>query len=274
MLSDKRVADLLNAFASSDPTPGGGSAAALSGALGASLLAMVAGLPKTKNNTAEERAALDAARERLLQLQSTLLSLVDRDADAYDRVVAAYKLPKATDEEKEARKQAVQAALKYATEVPIETFSACGDAIESGRVVAHAGNPSASSDIAVGVQTLMTAISGALMNVQTNLGSVKDDDFVRETVATIRRRLEGSSTAMHDIMSSPAFVELHKQAAQLLGSAHPHGAEVTPEMRARGAVMVLGQLDAADARRALAALAESENAYMAKAEREALDKID
>ncbi len=124
MLAKKSLSDVLDAFSSSDPTPGGGSAAALAGALGASLLAMVAGLPKTRSNTPEERAALDAARAKILELRARLIDLIDRDAAAYDTVVAAYRLPKGTDEEKAARKSAIQAALQLATSVPLETC--CG----------------------------------------------------------------------------------------------------------------------------------------------------
>src|SRR5437868_3782865 len=103
MLTSRTVTDLLDAFASPDPTPGGGSAAALAGAIGASLLAMVAAMPKTKTGT-EARAALDAAHVRLMEARKTLTELVDRDSAAYDLVVTAYRKPKATDEEKAARK--------------------------------------------------------------------------------------------------------------------------------------------------------------------------
>ena len=97
MLTTRSVTDLLDAFSTPDPTPGGGSAAALAGALGASLLAMVAGLPKTRTNSPEERSTLDTTRRRLLALRTQLAELVDRDAAAYDLVVTAYKQPKTTD---------------------------------------------------------------------------------------------------------------------------------------------------------------------------------
>jgi formiminotetrahydrofolate cyclodeaminase len=220
MLHDRPLPDLLDAFSSSDPTPGGGSAAALLGALGASLLAMVAGLPKSKSNMPAERAALNAARTQLLELRRTLTELIDRDAGAYDRVVAAYRLPKSSDDEKMARSNAVQAALQYATEVPLETLTACGQVIEIGRTVAASGNPSAISDIAVGLQTLMTGMSGALLNVQINLGSVKNAAFVQQTTAAVRRSIESAGEVMREIMSAPEFAELHRQSAILLGEEH------------------------------------------------------
>src|SRR5262245_28063865 len=124
MLIEKRVTELLDAFSSPDPTPGGGSAAALAGAVGASLLMMVAGLPKTKSNTPEERAALDAALATLTPLRQSLTALVDRDTDAYNLVVAAFRKPKNTPEEKAARTEAIQTAMQIATEVPLETMEA------------------------------------------------------------------------------------------------------------------------------------------------------
>ena len=96
-LVDKSVSQLLEAFASSAPTPGGGSASALAGAVGASLLLMVASLPKTRHGSVEDRSALTDAREALSPAARELAGLVDRDAEAYDRVVAAYRLPKGTD---------------------------------------------------------------------------------------------------------------------------------------------------------------------------------
>ena len=198
MLTDLSVTEFLDAVSAPTPTPGGGSAAALAGALGASLLAMVAAMPKTKTGTAEERAALDGAHPRLLQLRATLTDLVDRDSAAYDLVVAAYKKPKATDEEKAARKAAVQDAMKAATTVPLETMRACVDVAELARVVGVNGNASAQSDIGVGVSLAMTGCSGGLLNVQTNLGSVTDEAFVsdvRRETAELRTRMSAVTAA-------------------------------------------------------------------------------
>ncbi len=187
-LTEKSVAALLDAFASSDPTPGGGSAAALAGALGTSLLAMVAAMPKTKTGTPEERAALDAAHARLMALRATLTALVDRDTAAYDLVVAAYRKPKATDDEKAARKEAIQHAMRIATEVPLETAKACAAALDDSRIVAEHGNPNASSDVGTGAALLRAGIQGALLNVDVNIGSLSDSALVtriRQEVATL-----------------------------------------------------------------------------------------
>src|SRR3954471_5990069 len=98
-LTDKTVRDLLTAFSSSGPRPGGGSAAALSSAIGASLLMMVAGLPKSRTGSDDDRAALRGAAGALADVRDRLTEAVDADSAAYDRVVAAYKMPKASDHE-------------------------------------------------------------------------------------------------------------------------------------------------------------------------------
>ena len=112
---------LLDRFASGDPTPGGGSAAALAGALAAALVEMVAGLPKTRTGAPDEREKLDAAKAAAGKAGARLRQLVDLDTDAYNGVTAAYRLPKATDDEKAARTAAIQKAMRQATEVPLET---------------------------------------------------------------------------------------------------------------------------------------------------------
>jgi methenyltetrahydrofolate cyclohydrolase len=198
MLANKTFADLLAAFGSPDPTPGGGSASALAGALGTSLLAMVAGMPKTKTGTPEARAALDAARVELLQLQGTLVDLADRDAAAYDMVVAAFRLPKATDEDKAARKAAVQRAMRAATEVPLETMRAAVDLARRGVVVATHGNPSAKSDVLVALSLAGTAYSGGRANVEINLEGVTDAGWVENVRAEMQEMTLPYVTSLRD----------------------------------------------------------------------------
>jgi methenyltetrahydrofolate cyclohydrolase len=197
MFTNRTVTELLDAFSSSDPTPGGGSASALAGALGASLLAMVAGLPKTRSNSPEERSTLDAARKALLELRGDLLELVDRDANAYDLVVAAYRLPKSTDEEKAARKAAIAGALKTATEVPLETMRACADVLGLGKTVAEHGNLSAASDIGVGLHLAMTGLSGARLNVDTNLASASDQAYATSKRDELLLLMVGAGADFH-----------------------------------------------------------------------------
>ena len=186
MLATKTLTELLDAFAAPTPTPGGGSAAALSGAVGASLLAMMAAMSKTKNGTAEDRAAQDEVLPKIQALQKRLTSLIDDDAASYDGVVAAYKLPKGTDEEKAARKRAVQAAMRHATDIPLETFKAACALIPLARVVAEHGNPNAKSDASVGVQMVMTSMGGANANVEINLASMGDETYATDTRAFMK----------------------------------------------------------------------------------------
>ena len=172
--SSRTLASLLDAFASSEPVPGGGSAAALAAALGASLLMMVAGLPKTRTGSASERAALDAARMRLQPVRVALTTLIDRDSDAYSAVVAAFKRPKGTDAEQASRRDAIQEAMRGATDTPLDTMRACQQALAEAVVVAGAGVRSASSDAGVAIELLSAALRGAALNVDTNIGSLTD----------------------------------------------------------------------------------------------------
>ena len=177
-LTASTVTALLEAFRSTEPTPGGGSASALAGAVGVSLLAMVAGLPKPRVARDEDLERLRAAGARCVAIAGLLEELIDRDSAAYDLVVGAFRLPKSTGEEKAARQAAVERALQAATEAPLEVMRACVDGIEQGAVVAAFGNRNASSDVQVGLELLGAGLRGAKLNVEINLGSLKDQDWV------------------------------------------------------------------------------------------------
>jgi formiminotetrahydrofolate cyclodeaminase len=186
MLREMRVTELLDAFGSPAPTPGGGSASALAAATGASLLMMVASLPKTRSNTDEERASLAREVDRLRPIRDRLAALIDRDTDAYDAVVAAYRLPKGTDEEKAARTRAIQQALREATDAPLAVMRAAAAGLESSAVVARDGSPAASSDVGVARELLSAGLRGARLNVEINLGAVKDLGYVQAVVEEVR----------------------------------------------------------------------------------------
>jgi formiminotetrahydrofolate cyclodeaminase len=177
MLADKTVRELLDAFASPAPTPGGGSASALVGAVSASLLAMVAAMPKTAHGTPEDRAALDAIHPQLIALKDQMVQLIDRDSAAYDEVVAAYRLPKATDADKAERKAAIGRAMRLATDVPLETARAAAALVGHSRIVAEHGNVNAKSDAGVAASLARSAFSGAQMNVEINLDGVGDPAY-------------------------------------------------------------------------------------------------
>lgn len=168
------LTQFLDRLASAEPTPGGGTAAAVAGAMGTALLIMVAGLPKTRANTDEERAALAGVRERLVPIREALERAADADARAFDEVLAAFRLPKTTDEEQGVRKAAIQRAMGVAIDVPLETLRLAADAIDLAGSVARHGVRSASSDVRVATGLLLAAAEGGAANVRVNLGSVAD----------------------------------------------------------------------------------------------------
>jgi len=181
------VGELLEALASSMPTPGGGTAAAIAAAMGTSLLVMVAGLAKSRNNTGDEKAALAAVLDELAPLTAHLMHLADADTEAFSRVMDAYRLPKGSDDEKAARTRAIQSALQGATIVPLDTLRACADAMVQSRIVADRGNRSAASDVGVAVALLRAAAAGAYANVRINLEGSKDEGFKTATGAEAAR---------------------------------------------------------------------------------------
>lgn len=176
-LTDRSVRELLDAFAAPTATPGGGSAAALAGALGASLLAMVAALPKSRAASDADRARLADAGTRCAALKEALTAFVDGDSDAYNLVASAYRLPKDTPEQKNVRTVAIQEALRQAIAVPLDVMRACAEGVTQAAVVAELGNASARSDVEVGVELLLAAVRGARLNVAINLDSVNDAEY-------------------------------------------------------------------------------------------------
>jgi formiminotetrahydrofolate cyclodeaminase len=195
-LSRLPFTELLAAFRSKDPTPGGGSASALSGAVGASLLAMVAGLSRPRVHTEDDGHRLSTAGERSAQIGERLSALMDRDSDAYDCVVEAFRLPKSSDDEKRARSRRIQEALRSATEAPLEVMRQCADALQLAAVVAAFGNRNASSDVRVGVELLGAGLRGAKLNVDVNLSSLTDEAFAGAVRTEAERLvLEGEQRA-------------------------------------------------------------------------------
>jgi formiminotetrahydrofolate cyclodeaminase len=177
---------LLDRFASPDPTPGGGSAAALAGAAAAALVVMVCRMPKTRTGDPQERARLDETLARVTEAADRLRRLVDEDSAAYGAVVAAYRLPKASDEEKAARKRSVDAAMVRATEVPLRTAESCLVVLEAAAAAAADGNPNALSDARTAAALAWAGLKGAAENVRINLGSGGPSP-VRDRVEALER---------------------------------------------------------------------------------------
>jgi formiminotetrahydrofolate cyclodeaminase len=175
----------LAALASPEPTPGGGTAAAVAGAMGASLLIMVSGLPKSRTGAIAESVALSEASARLKSVCDRFMTLANADSEAYDEVMSAYRLPKNTDDEKSARRVAVQRALTAETTTPLETLRTAGDAIALARIVAHHGNRNAASDVGVGIGLLQAAAGGAVANVRINVDGLTDESFKKAAAADV-----------------------------------------------------------------------------------------
>jgi methenyltetrahydrofolate cyclohydrolase len=188
------LADLLDAFASNEPVPGGGSAAALAGAIGTSLLIMVASLQKTRTGAPEEAADLAESAARLRPLRDSLASLIDRDSDAYAAVVEAMRLPRESDADKERRRAAIDTAMQGAIDVPLDTMRACQQALRGAVIVAGSGNASAASDTGTAVLLLMAGLHGARLNVDINLKSIRDVALI-ERVRTERDQLVADAEA-------------------------------------------------------------------------------
>ncbi len=177
-LTDETVREYTERLASDQPTPGGGSAAALAGALAAASAAMVGSFTVGREKFAEVEADIKPILGKLQTQRQRLLELTDADAEAYSQVGAAYGLPKDTEEEKQARRVAIQEALKAAAEVPMGVAEACGQIIPVLPELAEKGNPNLISDVGVGAELALAALRCAELNVEVNLAFIKDEEYI------------------------------------------------------------------------------------------------
>lgn len=194
MYLDKSLETYLDALASSQPTPGGGSAAALSGAMGAGLASMVARLTLGKADYASVQPEIEAIVEQTERLRVRFQQLMQEDIEAYGRLSAAFKLPRSTPEEKAARTAAIQQQLAGAALVPLEVAECAAELVRHCLRIAEIGNANVLSDIATGAALASSSGTGASWMVRTNLRSMKD----LELVNTLSTRL---GTALDTIAS-------------------------------------------------------------------------
>jgi len=192
-LADLSIKEFLAKTASGSPVPGGGSIAALSAAIAASLAEMVANLTIGKKSfEATEEQMKDIAKDAA-DYRNDLMKDIDRDSDAYNDVLAAFKLPKDNEQEQNIRKQAIQKALKNASMVPLDVAKNAFKIIELAEEVIKYGNKNAVTDGAVAVMMARTAVLSALYNVKINLALIKDVDFVkriRKDVTNLESEIE------------------------------------------------------------------------------------
>lgn len=201
MLTELTIKDFISKVISNDPVPGGGSVSALNGALAAALSAMVANLTVGRKKYAEVNDLMQELSTRFEKLSQKLIEDVDRDSDAYNRVFAAFKLPKETDEEKQFRSEAIQKETKYAAQVPMEVARAVYEVLPQIDAIAQKGNSNAVTDACVSMMCARTAILGALLNVRINLTSIKDEAFVNAM------REEADTIEAHTILQEQALLD-------------------------------------------------------------------
>lgn len=197
-MSDERFGGMtierfLEAMSSSDPTPGGGAAAAAAGATGAALIAMVGRLTLGKPGFEDLEERMQALVDRADEACTEFLALGDRDAEAFEEVMTAFRMPKESDVEKASRTQAIQLGLEHAAGVPLEIARRAVDLMELAEDATALGNPNAASDGMTAAGMLLAAVIGARANVEINASSLKDEtrrQALLDEVAGIRERAE------------------------------------------------------------------------------------
>jgi len=186
MLADLTITEFLEKTASSSPVPGGGSIAALSAAVAASLSEMVARLTVGKKGYDGFEKEMKEIAKDATEYRNKLVKDIDRDSNAYNDVMAAFKLPKGTEQEQEKRKVAIQEAQKNASLVPLDVANDAFKIIELAEKVVKHGNKNAVTDAAVAVMMARTAVLSALYNVKINLVSINDIDFVEKVEKDVK----------------------------------------------------------------------------------------
>ncbi len=186
MLKDLYLQEFLDKTESSDPVPGGGSIAALSSALASALSAMVANLTIDKKNYEDVSDEMKVIAEKMSTFKQEFVLLIDKDANSFDKVMKAYKLPKETDVEKAERSRLIQEGMAYAASVPLEVAEKTAELFDLIEVLVQKGNKNAQTDALVSAMLARTAILSALYNVKINLGSIKDEAFVMSTTEKVK----------------------------------------------------------------------------------------
>lgn len=188
-----QVKEYLDVLKSDAPAPGGGSVSALAGAQGVGLFMMVADLTIGKEKYADFQEVCLSAKEKGMTLYTSLFEGIDKDTEAFNLVSAAFKMPKATDEEKAARSAAIAAGTLVATEVPFTTMQYCMEGLKIAESLVGHSNPNAASDLGVAALNLLAGVRGAWLNVRINLPGVKDaekKEYFEKTGSEIHEEAE------------------------------------------------------------------------------------
>jgi len=177
-LTDMTLTDFTQLLSSDAPAPGGGSAAALEGALGTALLRMVAALTIGKKNYEQYQELMEEILQKADGIKNNFIDVIDRDTEAFNGVSAVFSMPKESAEEKAARTQAMQDALKACTKTPYEMMSYALEALRLTKMALGNSNANAASDLGVAALSLKAAMQGAWLNILINIGGIKDEKFV------------------------------------------------------------------------------------------------
>lgn len=206
MLIQMKITDFLEELGSNSPAPGGGSISALAGALGGALTAMVCRLTVDNSKYAGVQGEVQALLAEADKLSTRLADCVDADTEAFNQVMAAYKLPKATDAEKAARSEAIQKAMQHAADLPLGVAECCLKVLAiSGRAL-KIGNANAASDAAVAGLMAHAGLHGALYNVKINLGSIKDEKFLANTQTKVSAIIEEDKVLHQELLATASQV--------------------------------------------------------------------
>ena len=190
MITQRSVGTFLDELASGAPTPGGGSAAAIMGAMGAALVSMVCNVTIGKKGLEAVEPEMKLVRDESEKLRLRLTAMVSEDVAAFDGLMAAYRLPKATEEERSRRAAAIQESLRAATETPLACARACAEVVALSKRAGEKGYAGVISDAGVGVLAANTALRSAALNVYINAPSLKDRAFADAATSELERLLE------------------------------------------------------------------------------------
>lgn len=200
-LVEMKVTDFVDEVSRESPAPGGGSIAALSGALGVSLSSMVANLTANKRGSEDVDDILNEAADKCQDIKFKLVKAVDDDTNAFNQYMHAMRMPKKTYEEKKKRTAAMQEGLKVAVQVPYSTAQLSYEAIEIAEAVAKHGNPNSITDVGVGAQSAYTGVLGGIYNVLINLKDIKDEEFVADMKKKCNEIRIQAESKLKDVLS-------------------------------------------------------------------------
>jgi glutamate formiminotransferase/formiminotetrahydrofolate cyclodeaminase len=200
-LASMKINGFLSELASSSPAPGGGSVAALAGSLGASLSSMVCNLTIGKEKYSDVQGIIKETLKKSEKIRKELTKLIDEDTNAFNDVMKAFKMPKETEAQKEKRSKAIQDGYKIAANVPLQTAKTCEKILDIAKVVAEKGNQNSITDSAVSAILAQAGVKSAILNVKINLGSIKDEEYIKNVSSEIGKLQNDVDNKTKDILN-------------------------------------------------------------------------